>query len=45
VSPELLGATMLVAMITGIFRGFPIALTLLFLGLGFAGSGHGQSLP
>lgn len=39
--PEILGLIMLLGMITTIFIGFPIAFTLLFLGLVFGGFGLG----
>ncbi len=39
--PEILGLVMLLAMITTIFIGFPIAFTLLFLALVFGGFGLG----
>jgi tripartite ATP-independent transporter DctM subunit len=42
VSPELIGAIMLMTMIAGIFLGFPIAFTLLFLALGFGWLGLGE---
>ena len=46
-SPELLGAIMLVVMLGAIFIGFPIAFTLMLLALifGWVGLGTGHSHP
>jgi tripartite ATP-independent transporter DctM subunit len=41
-SPEFIGFAMLLALIVGIFAGFPIAFTLIFLGLVFGYLGFGQ---
>jgi tripartite ATP-independent transporter DctM subunit len=41
-SPETLGLIMIVAMLFGIFVGFPISFTLIFLGLVFGYLGFGQ---
>jgi len=41
-SPEILGLVMIVAMLFGIFVGFPISFTLIFLGLVFGYFGFGQ---
>jgi len=41
-SPEMLGLAMIVAMLFGIFVGFPISFTLIFLGLVFGYFGFGQ---
>ncbi len=41
-SPEMLGLAMIVAMLFGIFVGFPISFTLIFLGLVFGYLGFGQ---
>jgi tripartite ATP-independent transporter DctM subunit len=41
-SPEMLGLVMIVAMLFGIFVGFPISFTLIFLGLVFGYFGFGQ---
>ncbi|MEO8186619.1 MAG: TRAP transporter large permease subunit [Burkholderiaceae bacterium] len=40
-SPEIIGLLMVVAMLAGIFVGFPISFTLLFLGLAFGYWGFG----
>jgi tripartite ATP-independent transporter DctM subunit len=44
VSPELIGVVMLVALLTGIFVGFPIAFTLIILGLLFGYLGFGDTV-
>jgi len=41
-SPEMLGLVMIVGMLLGIFVGFPISFTLIFLGLVFGYFGFGQ---
>ena len=41
-SPELIGLVMIVAMLAGIFVGFPISFTLIFLGLAFGYWGFGE---
>lgn len=41
-SPEILGLVMIGAMLVGIFIGFPISFTLIFLGLVFGYIGFGQ---
>ncbi len=43
-SPELIGVVMLVALLTGIFVGFPIAFTLIILGLLFGYVGFGDTV-
>ena len=43
-SPEAIGGLMLVALIATIFVGFPIAFTLIFLGLGFGYWGFGDTV-
>ena len=43
-SPEAIGAWMLVALIASIFIGFPIAFTLIILGLGFGYWGFGDTV-
>ena len=43
-SPELIGVVMLVALLTGIFVGFPIAFTLIILGLLFGYIGFGDTV-
>jgi tripartite ATP-independent transporter DctM subunit len=44
VSPEIIGVWMLVALLTGIFVGFPIAFTLIILGLLFGYVGFGDTV-
>jgi len=44
VSPEIIGAWMIVALLTGIFAGFPIAFTLIILGLAFGYLGFGDTV-
>jgi len=44
VSPELIGVVMLVALLAGIFVGFPIAFTLIILGLLFGYVGFGDTV-
>ena len=41
-SPEIIGLMMIVAMLAGIFVGFPISFTLIFLGLAFGYWGFGE---
>jgi len=41
-TPEIIGLLMIVAMLAGIFIGFPISFTLIFLGLVFGYWGFGQ---
>jgi len=41
-SPEVIGLIMIVAMLAGIFVGFPISFTLIFLGLAFGYWGFGE---
>ncbi|PWB60870.1 MAG: C4-dicarboxylate ABC transporter, partial [Betaproteobacteria bacterium] len=41
-SPEMIGFLMIGAMLAGIFIGFPISFTLLFLGLAFGYWGFGE---
>ena len=41
-TPEWIGLWMMVAMIVGIFAGFPISFTLIFLGLIFGYWGFGK---
>ena len=41
-SPEFIGLWMVIAMLAGIFVGFPISFTLIFLGLAFGYWGFGQ---
>ena len=43
-SPEAIGAWMLAALLAAIFVGFPIAFTLIFLGLGFGYWGFGDTV-
>ena len=43
-SPEIIGAWMIVALLTGIFAGFPIAFTLIILGLAFGYLGFGDTV-
>ena len=43
-SPEILGIWMIVALLTGIFVGFPIAFTLIILGLLFGYIGFGDTV-
>ncbi len=43
-SPEAIGAWMLAALLASIFIGFPIAFTLIFLGLGFGYWGFGDTV-
>jgi tripartite ATP-independent transporter DctM subunit len=44
VSPEIIGVWMLVALLTGIFAGFPIAFTLIILGILFGYIGFGDTV-
>jgi tripartite ATP-independent transporter DctM subunit len=44
VSPEAIGVVMLIALLTGIFVGFPIAFTLIILGLIFGYIGFGDTV-
>jgi tripartite ATP-independent transporter DctM subunit len=44
VSPEAIGVWMLIALLTGIFVGFPIAFTLIILGLIFGYVGFGDTV-
>jgi len=44
VSPEIIGVWMLVALLTGIFVGFPIAFTLIILGILFGYAGFGDTV-
>ena len=41
-SPEIVGLVMILAMLAGIFVGFPISFTLIFLGLAFGYWGFGE---
>ena len=41
-TPEIIGFVMIVAMLAGIFVGFPISFTLIFLGLAFGYWGFGE---
>jgi len=41
-SPEMIGLAMIGAMLVGIFAGFPISFTLLFLGIAFGYWGFGK---
>ena len=43
-SPEVIGIWMLVALLTGIFVGFPIAFTLIILGILFGYAGFGDTV-
>ena len=43
-SPEAIGGCMLVALLATIFVGFPIAFTLIFLGIGFGYWGFGDTV-
>jgi tripartite ATP-independent transporter DctM subunit len=44
VSPEIIGVWMIVALLTGIFVGFPIAFTLIILGILFGYAGFGDTV-
>ncbi|MGH9650805.1 MAG: hypothetical protein ACRD3I_10090, partial [Terriglobales bacterium] len=43
-SPEIIGIWMIVALLTGIFVGFPIAFTLIILGILFGYAGFGDTV-
>lgn len=43
-SPEIIGVWMIVALLTGIFVGFPIAFTLIILGILFGYAGFGDTV-
>ncbi|MCY4500627.1 MAG: TRAP transporter large permease subunit, partial [Alphaproteobacteria bacterium] len=43
-SSEILGLVLLVALLTGIFVGFPIAFTLIILGIVFGWIGFGETV-
>ena len=42
-SPEMIGFIMIAAMLAGIFVGFPISFTLIFLGLASSATGDSAS--
>ncbi|MGH6611271.1 MAG: TRAP transporter large permease subunit, partial [Burkholderiaceae bacterium] len=41
-TPEIIGLLMIIAMLAGIFVGFPISFTLIFLGIAFGYWGFGE---